>query len=659
MKTKTPPRRFGITRIALALALGVLLGRSVCAPADAGHDPLPATDSATASVSVWTCAMHPQVKLPQPGQCPICFMDLIPLQDDGDDGLHPSQLRVSENAAALAGLVTAPVERRQVARQVRLVGKVAIDETAMAYITAWVPSRLDRLYVDYTGVTVRKGDHLVEVYSPMLLATQQELLGAVRSAELLGPGSLDLVRDRQAQSVASARDRLRLWGLSNEQIDAVIERGEPSEHLTINAPVGGVVIHKNAVQGDYVETGTRIYTIADLTRAWVVLDAYERDLPWLHYGQQVKFHSESWPGETFEGRISFIDPVLNDRTRTVKVRVNVDNTDMRLKPDMFVRASVEAPMTAAGRLLDPELLDLFMCPMHPEAVAPEPGPCPRCGMDLAPTAELGFSAVTPAELPLVIPATAPLVTGTRAVVYVRLPGDGPPVFEGRQVVLGPRAGDDWVVREGLSEGEQVVVHGAFKLDSELQIRARPSMMSAPGDDELHAGHASQSEQPRVVGTLAATPGFQLGLGTVVDALIALSTSLAADDSAATRSGATALGAALLAVPMDGLDAAAHQAWMPMLATLRDAAERAASADDIADQRAAVGQASVGLIHAFEVFGWHGEQAAPGVFFCPMAFGGDGGHWLSRGDAVANPYYGAAMLRCGDRLSTLGQSAGER
>lgn len=636
------PGRRDLTWAVVALLLGLLGGRLACAPAPAESPSETTPAEAVEESTIWTCSMHAQIRLPEPGQCPICLMDLIPLVTD-DDGLDPAQLRLGENAVALAGIRTSPVERRALVRDVQMVGKVAFDETRLSYITAWVPSRLDRLYVDYTGVPVRQGDHMVEVYSPDLIATQQELLAGLRSLELLGDEAVPAVADRQQSAVESARERLRLWGLTDDQVAAIEAAGEPSRHVTIHAPVGGVVVHKNAVQGDYVQTGTRIYTIADLTRVWVRLEAYERDLPWLHYGQEVSFEAEAWPGETFRGRISFLDPVLDDTTRTLGVRVQVDNPDLRLKPDMFVRATVHAPMAASGRLIDAELVDLWMCPMHPEVVAKAASDCWTCGMDLVPTAELGFEAAGPAELPLVIPTSAPLITGERAVVYVRLPGDEP-LFEGRKVVLGPRGQDGYAVVSGLVEGEQVVTRGAFRLDSELQIRAGPSMMNP-----THHEHAEPTaETPEALPTPEA---FRTGLGKLLDPLDALGRALADDELAAVADPAADLTGALAAVDTTGLsdEAAAH--WAHLSVTLAEGAAALVEAFDLEAARQALRQVDGAAIAALERFGWLGEGPEPAVFHCPMAFE-DGGDWLAFGEQVANPYFGDAMLRCGSRQRPL-------
>jgi Cu(I)/Ag(I) efflux system membrane fusion protein len=418
---------------------------------------------------VWTCSMHLQIRSRGEGECPVCGMMLISASTD---------FRLSAEARALAQVEVVPVERRWVARQVRLVGSIEYDETQLRTITARVGGRLDRLYVDYTGVSVNKGDHMVWMYSPDILAAEAELIESIKAVAAVKDSTLQLVRKSAEATLAATRDKLRLWGLTPEQIAEIEARGEPSDHIQINAPIGGVVIQKSAEEGMYVQTGTPIYRIADLSKVWVKLDAYESDLPWLRYGQEVTFTTESLPGETIIGRISFIDPVLTLKTRTVKIRVNVPNDDGKLKPGMFVRAVVESGLSAAGRTLDANLAGKWVSPMHPEIVRDEPGPCPVCGMALVKAEDLGFvSADSALDLaPLVIPVTAALRTGRRAVVYVQNPDD-PSRYAGREVVLGPRAGDFFLVQSGVEEGELVVTNGNFKIDSARQILAEPSMMN--------------------------------------------------------------------------------------------------------------------------------------------------------------------------------------
>jgi Cu(I)/Ag(I) efflux system membrane fusion protein len=435
---------------------------------------------------VWSCSMHPHIQKDGPGQCPICGMDLIPVPESASSvmkGMEEArQLSVSPAQKALMRIETVPVERRFPVATLRLVGKVTYDETNLAYITAWIPGRIDRLFIDYTGVSVNKGDHMVKLYSPELYSAQEELLQAIRGVKDISRSGLASLRDSAQGTVDSARDKLRLWGLNAEQINAIEKTGNPEEHVTIYSPASGVVIHKNAQEGMYVETGSRIFTIADLSAVWVQLDAYESDLQWLRYGQDVSFSTEAFPGEIFHGRIAFIDPVLNPKTRTVKVRVNVDNTQDRLKPEMFVRANVSARLASKGKVIDQELAGKWVSPMHPEVVRDEPGVCPVCGMALVKSESLGFALETSEgiEAPIVIPATAALLTGKRAVVYIEDVHANLPTYIGREVVLGARAGPDYIVESGLSEGELVVVSGNFKIDSALQIQAKPSMMNPDG-----------------------------------------------------------------------------------------------------------------------------------------------------------------------------------
>ncbi|HID77740.1 MAG TPA: HlyD family efflux transporter periplasmic adaptor subunit, partial [Planctomycetaceae bacterium] len=465
------------------LAVGYLLGSRGGQEAPAETAEKPALTEESSAPTVWTCSMHPEIRRDRPGNCPKCGMKLIPLVPAGSGGgmsamANLRQLVVSPEARALLDIRSVPVQRRYVMAQVEMVGKVDYDETRLGYITAWVSGRLDRMFVDYTGVEVKKGDHMVLIYSEELYSAQEELIQALKYAPTrsgqTATGGIDLLE--------SSREKLRLLGLTDEQLREIELRGKPSPHVTIYAPVGGIVIEKLRQEGDRVARGDRIYTVADLSHVWVKLDAYESDLMWLRYGQEVTFSTEAYPGQVFRGRISFIDPVLNDKTRTVKVRVNVANEQGKLKPDMFVRAMVQSTVAAGGKVVDPELAGKWVGPMHPEVIKDEPGLCDVCGMPLVRAETLGYVSVDAgkASKPLVIPVSAALVTGRRAVVYVEVPDAEEPTFEGREVLLGPRAGDYYIVRRGLAEGERVVYKGNFTLDSEIQIQAKPSMMTPEG-----------------------------------------------------------------------------------------------------------------------------------------------------------------------------------
>ncbi len=586
---RTPIR---MARFAVPFLLGIVVawyfwGNRSPVPADeAMGEHVHTASQSDGSDTLWTCSMHPQIRATKPGKCPICGMDLIPVSKTTSSGIRA--ITFTPEALALMGVEVAPVERRYVTHTIPMVGKVDYDETRLAYITAWVSGRLERLFADFTGVQVRQGDHMVRIYSEELYSAQEELLQALRYRRQRTEAAQ---RSAQIDLVQAAREKLRLLGLSEEQIQEIESRGTPSYTLTINAPAGGIVVQKLKQEGERVQLGDRIYTIADLTRLWVHLDAYEADLPWVRYGQDVTIETEALPGEQFHGRIAFIQPVLDDRTRTVKVRVNVPNEDGKLKPQMFVHAVVRPKVAAGGRVLDPELAGKWISPMHPEIIKDQPGLCDICGMPLVRAETLGYVAAEVSEQakPLVVPYSAALLTGTRAVVYVRLPAmhsaaepawqtlstvvaeadlakarnafglfakmlskpyDQPgtqfaidrwnefadrltglalqgeratdleqarevlaqmeatmerlreafappdtPTFEGREIVLGPRAGDYFLVRHGLAAGELVVANGAFKVDAEIQLQAKPSMMTPEGGGgagHAHAGHGGTS-----------------------------------------------------------------------------------------------------------------------------------------------------------------------
>lgn len=469
---------------------------------------------------VWTCSMHPQIQLPNPGKCPICGMDLIPADthktgaaQGTNEGLR--RLALSETARRLAQVHVSAVERKSVRVTRRLLGKLDYDERRLAYITSWVSGRLDRLYVDFTGTVVEKGRPMVQLYSPELMAAQSELIHAVEAAERLKKSGLDTLRSTAIQTIESAKNKLRLWGLTDAQINEILRRGTPSDHITILAPMGGTVVHKDGFEGMYVKTGTRIYTIADLSSLWLKLDAYESDVPWIRVGDPVRFETASYPGEEFHGSVSFVDPILDEKTRTIKVRVDVSNRDGRLRPGMFVRAELRATI-------------------------PDDPP------------------------PLVIPSTAPLMTGQRAVVYVAVP-DEPGTYEGREVVLGPRADGYYVVRHGLREGELVVTSGNFKIDSALQISAKPSMMTPEGglggDGHRH-GEVSPSaaEGGARGGVMVVSEDFRRQLLPVMRAYEAVQDAVASRDWIAVRNAYAGLEKALQDVKGELLDGHARMVW---------------------------------------------------------------------------------------------------
>jgi Cu(I)/Ag(I) efflux system membrane fusion protein len=623
--------------LVLTLVIGLLVGRYAFAPdrdSRADHAATNAVPAGGAKAEVWTCSMHPQIRRPGPGKCPICAMTLIPVgsgEASADDG--PRTLVMSESASALADIQTTRVERRFPEVTVRLVGQLDYDETRMRSLTARFPARIDELFVNFTGVAVSKGEHLARIYSPELITAQQEL----RLAHAAAPdGSI----------TRAVRAKLRLWDLLPEQVEALLAQDDVDDDFELRAPIGGVVVTKNIKEGDYVKTGEPLFRIADLSGLWLHLQAFESDLAKLRYGQAVVFTVEAWPGETFTGRIAFIAPEVDPRTRTVAVRVNVPNPDARLKPGMFAQGEVRVKLAGDNQVFAPDLAGKWISPMHPEIVKDGPGTCDVCGMALVTAESLGYDTRSTKEAPIIVPASALLRTGMRAVVYVKKPKTEQPAFEGREVVLGSEADGSVIIVSGLAEGDEVVTHGAFKIDSALQILAKPSMMNpdggggAPGHNHGGATPAAPgaSTQPdehadhNVAAALTLDPATARSL---LPTYFKLQAALADDDLAAAKDSVRAM-----------MDVTGHAGPLPeLLHGLLDAEKLDALREP------AFAQLSNAMIAALKK-----EPAAlEGTVIqmhCPMAADNRGADWLQPTEELRNPYFGAAMPICGEMVERL-------
>jgi len=425
---------------------------------------------------VYTCSMHPQVRLDKPGKCPICEMPLVKVPSSNDSlGAATSgemELKLSQHALAMASVESVAVEPRQLTHSVSAVGKVEYNETSLSTITTRVDGYAERLYVNFTGVDVNKGDHLAEVYSPDLVVAQQEVLVALRSGEK-GP------------MLESTLLKLSRWGLSEKQLQQLVERRKVTERVTLYSPISGTVTSRNITENGAVSAGDALYQIANLDTVWVYLEVFESQLPWLRYGQSVKLTSESLPGRIFEGMVTFISPLVDNETRTVKVPVHIENKEHVLKPGMFMSAEIDVQLSAAGIPAKTGVEGKFTCPMHPQVLKNEPGECPICGMDLKAIPEQGEQKE---RLVLAVPASAVLDSGRRKFVYVEKERG---VFQGREVVLGPRAGEYYPVVSGLSAGERVAARGNFLLDSQAQIGGGASLFYPHGAGAV-SGHMHES-----------------------------------------------------------------------------------------------------------------------------------------------------------------------
>lgn len=425
-------------------------------------------------------------------------------------------------------------------------------------------------------------------------------------------------------------------GSTARSIDEIIERNEAKDHFVLKAPIGGVVVAKNVKEGDYVKTGEVLFRIVDLSNLWAELDAYESDLPWLRYGQDVVFSVEGVPGETFHGQISFIEPEVNRKTRTVAVRVNVPNPDGRLKPGMFVRSIVAARLAAGGKVYAPEFAGKWISPMHPEVVKDGPGQCDVCGMDLVPAESLGYVDHVSEPAPVIVPSSAVLQTGKRAVVYVEKPNAERPTYDGREIVLGPRAGDNYIVISGLESGDRVVTNGAFKIDSALQIQAKPSMMNPSGGGQ-NPGHNHGGEAPKS-GQVDHSQHKGMTMLEISDELAPklLSPYLAMQSALASDALDTAKAQAKDMMKVTGHSGALPELLHNMLAAATLEAFRKPYFETLSNTMIAAVKANP-------------DAFAGGLYLmhCPMVYEDRGADWLQSDQKLMNPYYGSMMLHCGE------------
>lgn len=634
--------------LAIGIAIGIAVGSMLRAPAVGAADA--AAEAGANTSTVWTCSMHPQIRLPKKGACPICFMDLIPAESNSDEDAGGGRIALSARAAALAQVESTAVERRELSRDLHLVGKIAADETRVSYVSSYVPGRLDRLYVDFTGVLVRKGDHLAEMYSPELLVAQREYLVSLDGVERTkAQASTSPTAILVANSMfESAKRKLELWGVPADEISRLEREKTLSDKLRIDSPREGWVTERQAFEGMYVEIGSRLFTVVDLSKVWVILEAYETDLPFLAVGQDVTFEAEAYPGRQVHGPIAYIDRVVNEETRTVRVRVNVDNNDLSLRPGMFIRGSTSASLNDQGMAIARSLAGKWVCPMHQEVVADGPSKCTLCGMPLVTAESLGLVTTQPADSRvLAAPVTAVLLTGERGVVFVETAGANGATYELRDVEVGPRAGDWFLVRAGLKEGERVATRGAVLIDSALQLRGKPSLMAPP---------AAARDEPAPKSRYVADAGYHAAARPVVNAYFELAGKLAGDAESGAVKALDELHAAADRMKPVGLSGENAAEFERLRTVLLDATRRP-DKPTLKTLREGLPKITGALRDYLRTFGH--DQASPiALTHCPMAFDNRGADWLAPDEVVHNPYFGAEMLSCGVARAFIAANGGE-
>ena len=544
---------------------------------------------------VWTCSMHPSVRQNEPGKCPICGMDLIPLDTDhGED--NPLEIRMSAAAIKLANIQTSKVSTEDPVKEILLNGKVQTDEKNVYTQTSHIAGRIEDLKLSITGEYVRKGQVIAFVYSPELVTAQEELFEAYK------------IRESQPELYRAAREKLMNWKLTEKQIDGILEKGKLQENFPITSNVSGVVTMKSVNLGDYIKQGSALYEIANLSRLWILFDVYESAMPWIKVGDEIEYTVQSLPGETFTGKIDFIDPVIDPKTRVAKARISVNNKNSKLKPEMFASGIIK-------------------------------------------------SSIRNNQQSLVIPKSAVMWTGKRSVVYVKTETDVGVSFEMREIILGPSLGDSYLI-EGLESGEEIATNGTFSIDAAAQLAGKPSMMSPEGGTSMsghkHAGVSGDAEvqiqKINLANPISISAEAKQALAQLIDSYLQLKDALVNDDFESSIDNAKQVKKDIDGISMSLFQGDAHQIWMKVGMPLNELISEISGAENIETARIPFKPLSEHMINLAQVF--NPMEKPLFIQHCPMADDFKGADWLSTEENIMNPYYGASMLTCGEVKDTI-------
>lgn len=575
-----------VIMLVTGLALGAFMFNGQTSTKD-GHD------HRTENVNqTWTCSMHPQVRKTEAGQCPICGMDLIPINTTEDDNANPMAIKMSPTAMQLANVQTAIVQREKPTKSINLNGKIQPDERYVSSQTSHISGRIEKLLISYTGEYVKKGQVIAYIYSPELVNAQEELFVASR------------LKNSQASLFIAAKEKLKNWKLTDKQIDRILKDGKPKENFPILSDLNGVVMTKKVNLGDHIKQGEMLFEIADLSRLWVLFDIYESDMSWIKIGDKISYKVQSIPGETFTGKVSFIDPVINPKTRVAQARISVLNSSRKLKPEMFVSATLKSIPDGSNS-------------------------------------------------PIVIPKSAVMWTGKRSVVYVKTSEANGVDFMMREVVLGAGLGDAYIVSSGLMEGEEIAIHGTFSIDAAAQLAGKPSMMNPEGGAVMtghnHGGtplpsntsNHSEVKQKKV----SVNTDAKIALKPIYDAYFNMKDALTNDKMIPAQKAGEDMINQLAKINMSLFTGDSHDIWMKYSSQIEKALQHISHFKEIEEVRQVFMQTSNAMIGISEAF----QPLDKTIFkqFCPMADDNKGADWLSLEEEVKNPYFGASMLTCGE------------
>ena len=579
-----------ISTLVIGLLFGWLIfGRSNEPQADE-HNHSTTAESET----IWTCSMHPQIRQNEPSDCPLCGMDLIPLEST-DGELDPMAVSMSPTAMQLAQVQTMVVDKGKTNKSIRLNGKVQADERLLSTQSSHIPGRIEKLSVNFTGEFVSAGQVLANVYSPELVTAQEELFEAKK------------IKESQPALFNAAKEKLKNWKLSDKQIDQIVKSNKTIEQFPILANVSGYVTKKMVNLGDYIKQGEALYEIADLSKVWVLFDVYETDMTWINKGDAVIYTVQSIPGKTFKGKISYIDPVIDPKTRVAKARLEATNKGLMLKPEMFTTGTIEAKTNT------------------------------------------NYTSLT-------VPKTAVMWTGKRSVVYVMQMSAQGVSFIMREVTLGPELGESYVIEDGLQPGEEIAINGTFSIDAAAQLAGKPSMMNPEGGVAMtghnHGGNTNSNMEKMPVSSKKTTisEDAKKSLQPLFDNYFKLKIALASDDFEKAKASGVAMNNSLGKIDMNLFKGDAHSLWMQQSTALKPSLQHIEHLGDIKAIRGKFISISNLMIAIAESF----APLSTAIYIqnCPMADSNKGADWLSLDKEIQNPYFGESMLSCGENTKTI-------
>ena len=580
--------------LAVTLLVGLLLGALLFGGSSEEKDENK-TD-ASSKAETWTCSMHPQIRQPEPGDCPICGMDLIPLEA-GDEDIDPDAISMSESAMIIAGISTYKVGNTDGVKEISLNGKVEVNERTVYSQSSHIPGRIEKIQVSFVGEYVKKGQVVAYVYSPELASTQQELIEAYT------------VKDIQPELFESVKMKLKNWKVSDATINSIISSGKTQDRFPVYADVSGYIIKKNVELGDYLQKGQTLYDVADLSNVWVLFEIYESDMSWVKKGDKINYTVASFPGETFSGTIAFIDPFINPLTRIAKARVEVANSGLKFKPEMFATGTLKTQISTNKSTLS-------------------------------------------------VPKSAVMWTGKRSIVYVKNETDKGITFKLREVTLGPLLGNDYIIEKGLEIGEEIVANGTFNVDAAAQLAGKPSMMNIEGG-KVNTGHnhggspMPMNDDKKVVlkeDKTAISAEAKKSLQPLYKDYFQFKDALTKDDFNSAKKALLEFEKSFNKINMSVFKGDAHKIWMSYQAELKKQTLHATHIKNIKGLRMSLEPISNVMIAMTKAFNPLNESAY--VQFCPMANSDKGANWLSKENKVVNPYFGASMIKCGEVKETI-------